>query len=64
MSSTPMASEDADRSPFEACAHCGTPFKPDKRYPALTRVGPDESLELYSFCDEECKAAWQAEQDS
>lgn len=58
-----MAAEDQHRNgdPFEACANCGTSFEIGIHYPALTRQEPDGSLGLYSFCDRDCQAAWEAE---
>lgn len=47
--------------PFGACAHCGAAFEPDVSYPVVTRGGGDRKLELYSFCDEECRQVWDDE---
>lgn len=50
-----------DPSPFEACATCGSDFEVDVNYPVVVRENGDGELELYSFCDECCEAAWRAE---
>lgn len=53
-----MATQDtATEDPFERCAHCGAVFEPGVRYPVTTRRDGD-GLEVYSFCDCECQAAW------
>lgn len=53
-----MATQDtADGDPFERCAHCGARFDSGVRYPATTRRDGD-GIEVYSFCDGECRAAW------
>ncbi|MFC7081998.1 DUF7576 family protein [Halorussus caseinilyticus] len=41
------------------CDHCGTPFETNVRYPTATEDGECDSLEIHTFCDEECKSAWQ-----
>lgn len=56
-----MGTDGADLSPFGACANCGDPFEPDVSYPVVTGDGPDGEMELYSFCDEACQAAWEDE---
>lgn len=53
---------DGDRYPFEACATCGSRFEFDVSYPVVSRRGQDGTLELYSFCDEECQADWTPDQ--
>ncbi len=57
-----MMTESADSplGPFGECAYCGTPFRIGIDYPVVTRR-EDGELEIYSFCDTECKSAWQAE---
>lgn len=53
-----MASATGDGHPFEGCANCGASFEHGVSYPVETREGPDGELELHSFCDEDCRAAW------
>lgn len=55
-----MATENAGAGddPFDGCAHCGARFEPGVRYPATTRRGDDGTVSIYSFCDDECRAAW------
>lgn len=55
-----MTTRDANDSVFDACSRCGAAFEPDVRYPTVTREASDGRLELYSFCDAECLAAWEA----
>lgn len=43
---------------FDACDHCGEPFERDTTYPVLTTADDEGSMELYSFCDDECLSAW------
>ena len=52
--------DDFEGYPFEACAHCQTPFQQGVSYPVVTRQEEGE-VTLYSFCDEECQAAWVAD---
>lgn len=56
-----MTSEGADQNLFDTCAYCGDSFKPNVTYPVATRTNSDGDLEVYSFCDEDCKASWEAE---
>lgn len=53
-----MAVDRMNQHPFRECAHCGASFEPGVSYPVETCEGPDGQLELYSFCDEACRAAW------
>lgn len=50
---------DPENHSFETCANCGTPFQSDVTYPAVTRRD-DGDVNVYSFCDQECQAAWTA----
>lgn len=54
-----MAADQIDRHPFGACANCGSPFEPEVSYPVETLEGADGDLELYSFCDDDCRSAWE-----
>lgn len=47
---------DFESFPFESCANCETPFHQDVSYPAVTRQ-ENGDIDLYSFCDEECREA-------
>jgi|GEM_PF-6515584 len=50
----------ADRSvlrPFDGCANCGAAFQTGVRYPVVARQTAT-GLEIHSFCDEDCEAAW------
>lgn len=49
------------RYPFDACAHCGTRFELGVTYPVERREEPDGEFQLYSFCNDECQDAWNAE---
>lgn len=54
-----MATRDTTTAhPFDTCASCERAFKSGVAYPVETRVRPDGELELYSFCDEECRQSW------
>lgn len=48
---------------LKACDHCGRRFEPDVRYPATTRESTDGTVELYSFCDDACQAAWREQNE-
>ncbi|SFG10897.1 hypothetical protein SAMN04488063_1445 [Halopelagius inordinatus] len=43
---------------FEVCAHCGSEFERGVRYPVVTVRTEDGGPLFYSFCDDDCKAAW------
>jgi hypothetical protein len=57
----PMAANWSEGHPFATCANCGDAFETDVSYPVVTRGGGDRELELYSFCDEECRRTWEAD---
>lgn len=46
---------------FENCDHCGTQFEEAVRYPVTAHEDADGTIELYSFCDDTCQAAWEAD---
>ncbi len=49
----------SESSPFpDRCDHCGIAFETGVRYPTTTAEGKQGVLEIYTFCDEECKSAW------
>jgi hypothetical protein len=54
-----MSDLQSSTHPFEACAECGVPFKPEQSYPAAAERDDDGSLQVHSFCDDDCLAAWQ-----
>ena len=58
-----MSGEDIPpgQHPFDACAYCGASLELGTWYPVEDRNGPAAESELYSFCNEECQAAWTAE---
>lgn len=56
-----MGSTTPDQRRFVACDQCGTPFEHDVSYSVDTRVDSEGTLRLYSFCDEACQEAWDAE---
>lgn len=43
-----------------SCANCGDRLQLNEWCPVVTRTDGDGNLQLYSFCDEECMAAWEA----
>lgn len=55
-----MAGNRSREHPFDACAYCGEPFEADVSYPVVARETDGGDLELYSFCDASCEAAWHA----
>lgn len=57
-----MTDRSAGRRAFEACDFCDEPFEVDDRYPVVVHENED-TVELYSFCDETCKQAWKSERD-
>lgn len=44
------------------CDHCGGPVATDEWYPAATRHDDDGNVEIYGFCDEECRERWESEE--
>ncbi|MFC6726007.1 hypothetical protein ACFQE1_16885 [Halobium palmae] len=42
---------------FTTCDRCDEPFEPETSYPVVTDRS-NGSIELYSFCDEECRSEW------
>ena len=44
------------------CDYCGGPVATDEWYPAATRRDDDGNVEIYGFCDEECRQRWQSEE--
>jgi hypothetical protein len=57
-----------DRTPIElpaytdlqACAHCGAALRSDVWYPVVLPENDDGDTELYTFCDDDCRDAWQS----
>lgn len=45
------------------CAYCGDHSELDEWQPVVTRTDDDGELQIYSFCDETCRAAWESAQD-
>lgn len=56
-----MGSDDLPETTFETCDYCGGSFEYDVSYPVVTCRDESGDVELYSFCDEECQQAWEAE---
>lgn len=47
---------------YEICAHCGDRLTLDEWPPIVVEAeDADGDISLYSFCDEECKRAWDPE---
>lgn len=44
------------------CEYCGQPIETSDWYPITNRRDADGSLQLYSFCSEDCHTAWVDEQ--
>lgn len=40
---------------IQYCAYCGTPLAVGGQHPMYTERETDGSVQLYSFCDRECK---------
>jgi hypothetical protein len=53
-----MTMTGTDDTVFTACAYCGASFQSNVEYPVVT-TQKDGELKLYSFCDEECRTAWE-----
>jgi hypothetical protein len=45
----------------ERCDYCGTPLKMEVRYPTSTVNGENGVLQIFTFCNEECKRTWHTE---
>ena len=43
------------------CDYCGGPVATDEWYPAATQHDDDGNVEIYGFCDEECKEQWKSD---
>lgn len=43
----------------DSCAHCGAILNGDDWYPVVTITATHNGPNLYSFCDEDCQAAWE-----
>ncbi|MFB6179540.1 MAG: hypothetical protein ABEI77_07455 [Halorientalis sp.] len=46
--------------PMARCHHCGTAIDTAEWYPVVTSTDETGALELYSFCDTQCRAAWRS----
>lgn len=42
----------------EVCDYCGTPLEVEVRYPTSTVDSENGVLQIFTFCDEECKRTW------
>lgn len=51
---------DGADGPFDRCTHCGEPLELGEKYP-VTTTREEGEFELYSFCSEDCQAAWTAD---
>ena len=43
---------------FDACDHCGEPFETNTTYPVLTPEDDADTMQVYSFCDDQCLSSW------
>lgn len=46
---------------LRTCAHCGDQLNEDDWHPVVTETQENGETVLRSFCDEECKTAWEAD---
>lgn len=42
------------------CAHCGSAIDPEEWHPVATLRDDEGTAEIYDFCCEDCRTAWQA----
>lgn len=49
--------DDASGRDAANCTNCGDPIDTSRWYPITTRI-VDGDVELYSFCDDDCRDAW------
>ena len=49
---------------FQACAYCGSPLEEGVSHPVHVERDEDGGIQLYSFCDEECKENWLSDRDA
>lgn len=45
------------------CAVCGDGIETDDWHPVATRQNGDEEFQLYAFCSEDCREAWDSRED-
>ena len=50
---------EASDSSALVCANCEAPLQFDVTYPVVTQK-QNGDIEYYSFCDDDCRAAWNA----
>lgn len=48
---------------LRSCAHCGKPLRGDELYPVVADSNDDGEPVLRSFCDDECRRAWEGDSD-
>lgn len=46
---------------YDSCSHCGSPFVVGEWYPVRTEIDDDGDRNYHSFCDDDCRAAWEDE---
>lgn len=44
----------------KTCANCRARLDTEEWHPVVTRTDETGELRLYTFCDEECEAEWEA----
>lgn len=46
------------RSFHEVCARCGATLTDGEWHPVVSEAAADGEHQFFSFCDEDCQAAW------
>lgn len=49
---------DDDPAFHEVCAHCGAELGLDEWPPVVAAIDDGSETACYSFCDDDCEAAW------
>lgn len=64
MSNQSQTDQDSNHDPsfYEHCAHCEDSLTSGKWHPVVSDSHDGTVVALYSFCDDECRAAWDDEQ--
>lgn len=48
---------------FDRCAECGASLHDGEWHPVVTDSDRSDGVDMYSFCDDECRATWTAEDE-
>jgi len=64
----PRSERNGPRSEHESvsrqCSHCGDDVPAEEWHPVATARDDDGDVEIYAFCNEACRSAWERERGS